>query len=158
MFFAGIDAHTRYLVVVLINNRGERVVAPTRIPVSQPDRLLALLAAYRPVDAIMETSSSWPWVYELLTKAGVHFVLAHARRLRAIADATYKRDDIDAELLARMRFAGLIPEVYASPAAQREWATLLRHRITLVTQRTRLVNRIHAQLHMPGYISNAAHC
>jgi transposase len=150
MFFAGIDVHTRYLVVVLINNRGERVVAPTRIPVSQPDRLLALLAAYRPVDAIMETSSSWPWVYEVLTKAGVHFVLAHARRLRAIADATYKRDDIDAELLARMRFAGLIPEVYASPAAQREWATLLRHRITLVTQRTRLVNRIHAQLHMHG--------
>lgn len=30
-------------------------------------------------------------------------MLAHARRLRAIAEANYKRDDIDAELLARMR-------------------------------------------------------
>jgi transposase len=112
--------------------------------------LLELLAAYRPVDAIMETSSSWPWLHELLSGAGVQFVLAHARRLRAIAEANYKRDDIDAELLARMRLAGLIPEVYPTPFAQREWATLIRHRTTLVTQRTALVNRIHAQLHMRG--------
>lgn len=118
--------------------------------VNRPERLLDLLAAYRPLDAVMETSSSWPWLHELLSGAGVHFVLAHARRLRAIAEANYKRDDIDAELLARMRLAGLIPAVYPTPFAQREWATLLRHRTTLVTQRTALVNRIHAQLHMRG--------
>jgi transposase len=150
MFFAGIDAHTRYVVVVIINRMGERVLAPTRVKVEQPERLLALLAPYRPLDAIMETSSSWPWLHELLTEAGVHFVLAHARRLRAIAEANYKRDEIDAELLARMRHAGLIPEVYPTSFAQREWATLLRHRTTLVTQRTALVNRIHAQLHTRG--------
>ena len=150
MFFAGIDAHTRYVVVVLINRMGERVLGPTRVKVGQPERLVALLAPYRPLDAIMETSSSWPWLHEVLTGAGVHFVLAHARRLRAIAEANYKRDDIDAELLARMRLAGLIPEVYPTPFAQREWATLLRHRTTLVTQRTALVNRMHAQLHQRG--------
>jgi transposase len=137
-------------VVVIINSMGERVAGPTRVKVSQPERLLALLAPYRPLEAIMETSSSWPWLHELLEGAGVHFVLAHARRLRAIAEANYKRDDIDAELLARMRLAGLIPEVYPTPLAQREWATLLRHRTTLVTQRTALLNRIHAQLHLRG--------
>lgn len=150
MFFAGIDAHTRYVVVVIINRMGERVLGPTRVQVAHRARLLALLAPYRPLDAIMETSSSWPWLRDVLTGAGVHFVLAHARRLRAIADANYKRDDVDAELLARMRIAGLIPEVYPTPDAQREWATLIRHRATLVTQRTALVNRIHAQLHMHG--------
>jgi transposase len=150
MFFAGIDAHTRYLVVVVINRMGEKVLGPTRVKVGQPDRLLALLAPYRPLDAIMETSSSWPWLHEVLSEAGVTFVLAHARRLRAIAEANYKRDDIDAELLARMRLAGLIPQVYPTPFAQREWATLLRHRATLVAQRTALANRIHAQLHMRG--------
>jgi transposase len=150
VFFAGIDAHTRYVVVVLINSRGERVAGPTRVNVREPERLLALLVPYRPLDAIVETSSSWPWLHELLRGAGIQFVLAHARRLRAIAEANYKRDEIDAELLARMRLAGLIPEVYPTPFAQREWATLLRHRTTLVTQRTALVNRIHAQLHMRG--------
>lgn len=150
MFFAGIDAHTRYVVVVIINKTGERVLGPTRVKVRAPQRLLEVLAPYRPLEAIMETSSSWPWLHEVLGGAGVQFVLAHARRLRAIAEANYKRDDIDAELLARMRMAGLIPTVYPTPFAQREWATLIRHRTTLVTQRTAFVNRIHAQLHLRG--------
>lgn len=98
----------------------------------------------------METSSSWPWLHAVLTGAGVHFVLAHARRLRAIAEANYKRDEVDAELLARMRMAGLIPEVYPTPPDHREWATLLRHRTALVAQRTACVNRLHSQLHMRG--------
>jgi transposase len=137
-------------VVIVINKMGERVLGPTRIRVDQPERLLTLLEQYRPLDAVMKTSSSWPWLHELLSGAGVRFVLAHARRLRAIAEANYKRDDIDAELLARMRLAGLIPEVYPTPPAQREWATLLRHRASLVAQRTACVNRIHAQLHTRG--------
>ena len=40
--------------------------------------------------------------------------------------------------------------MYPTPVAQREWATLLRHRTTLVTPRTALANRIHAQLHGRG--------
>lgn len=151
MFFAGLDVHTRYVVVIVVNKMGERVLGPTRVRVDQPERLLTLLAPYRPLEAVMETSSSWPWLHELLSGAGIHFVLAHARRLRAIAEANYKRDDIDAELLARMRLAGLIPEVYSTPPSQREWATLLRHRTSLVAQRTACVNRIHAQLHTRGW-------
>jgi transposase len=150
VFFAGIDAHTRYVVVVVVDRAGERVLGPTRVKVGERERLVALLAPYRPLEAVMETSSAWPWLHEVLTTAGVRFVLAHARRLRAIAEANYKSDDIDADLLARMRLAGLIPEVYPTTAVQREWATLLRHRVTLVAQRTALVNRVHAQLHLRG--------
>jgi transposase len=120
------------------------------VRVEDRQRVLALLAPYRPLEVVMETSSSWPWLYELLSGAGATFVLAHARRLRAIAEATYKSDDIDAELLARMRLAGCIPAVYATPATQREWATLIRHRTALVRQRTMVVNRLHAQLHTRG--------
>jgi transposase len=150
VFFAGLDVHTRYVVLVVINKMGERVLSPTRVRVDHPERLLTLLAPYRPLEAVMETSSSWPWLHRLLSGAGVHFILAHARRLRAIAESNYKRDDIDAELLARMRLAGLIPEVYPTPPAQREWATLLRHRASLVAHRSACVNRIHAQLHTCG--------
>ena len=150
MFVAGLDAHTRYVVVSVVNRAGDLLVKPTRARVPDRQRLLALLAPYRPLEVVMETSSSWPWLYEVLSGAGITFVLAHARRLRAIAEATYKSDDIDAELLARMRLAGCIPAVYATPATQREWATLIRHRTALVRQRTMLVNRLHAQLHTRG--------
>ena len=150
MFVAGIDAHTRYVVIVVVNKEGERVQGPVRVKSAEPQRLVQTLAPYRPLDVVVETSSSWPWLHELLSANGVRFVLAYAKRLRAIAEATYKSDTIDAELLARMHLARLIPEVYATPAGQREWATLIRHRITLVRQRTALVNRIHAQLHTRG--------
>lgn len=150
MYVAGIDAHTRYVVIVVVNRMGDRVLGPLKIKAHDGAKLVTALAEYRPLDVVVETSPSWPWVQELVAAEGVRFVLAHARRLRAIAESTYKRDAIDAELLARMRLAGLIPEVYATPAAQREWATLLRHREVLVRQRTMLVNRLHAQLHLQG--------
>ena len=150
MFVAGIDAHTRYVVVSVVNSGGELVMKPTRVRVEQRQRLLALLAPYRPLEVVMETSSAWPWLQELLDGTGIGFVLAHARRLRAIAEATYKSDDIDAELLAHMRLAGCIPSVYVTPPTQREWATLIRHRTVLVRQRTMIVNRLHAQLHARG--------
>jgi transposase len=150
VFVAGIDAHTRYVVVVVMSKDGERVAGPVRVKVTEPGRLLDVLAPYRPLQAVVETSGSWPWLYDLLNGQGVQFVLAYAKRLRAIAEANFKRDEIDAELLARMRLAGLIPEVHPSSREQRDWATLIRHRTVLVSQRTRLANRVHAQLHAHG--------
>lgn len=150
MFVVGIDAHTRYVVLVVLNSSGEKVLGPTRIRVTEPERLRKVLAPFRPLEAVVETCSTWPWLDEILRPEGVHLVLAHARRLRAIAEANYKRDEIDAELLGRMRLAGLIPAVYVTPHPQREWATLIRHRTALVAQRSAVVNRIHAQLHRRG--------
>lgn len=115
MFVAGIDAHTRYVVVTVVNRDGELVLQPKRVRVEHPEQLLALLAPFRPLEAVMETSSSWPWLDDVLSGAGIGFVLAHARRLRAIAEANYKRDAIDAVLLARMRIAGLIPRGVSDP-------------------------------------------
>jgi transposase len=150
VFVAGVDAHTRYVVLVIVDSAAGKVLGPVRIRTHERERLLAALAPYRPLDVVVETSSSWPWLHDVVTGAGGRFVLAHARRLRAIAEANYKSDEVDAELLARMRLAGLIPEVHPSSREQRDWATLLRHRTTLVAERTRLVNRIHAQLHRHG--------
>ena len=42
MFVAGIDAHTTYSVIVVVSNAGELVCKPTRIPNSEPDRLVKL--------------------------------------------------------------------------------------------------------------------
>jgi transposase len=126
------------------------VLGPARVKSSEEARLGAVLAPYRPLHVVVETTSAWPWVRDAVQAPEVTFVLDHARRLRAIGEATYKSDDIDAELLARMELAGLIPRVYAAPNDQREWATLIRHRVVLVGQRTACVNRVHAQLHLRG--------
>ena len=100
------------------------MAGPIRIKNTQEDRLDDLLAQYRPLEVVVEPSPAWPWLFDRLQERGIDFVLAHAKRLRVIAESNYKSDDIDAELLARMRLAGLIPEVHPTCIEQREQAVL----------------------------------
>lgn len=150
MHVAGIDAHATYVVVAIVSKAGELVDKPKRIANKEAHKLMELLERFAPVEAVVETSPAWPWLSDLLGGAGHGFVLAHAKKLRAIAESNYKRDEIDAELLARMRLAGLIPEVHAKDIETREQAVLIRHRARLVRLRTGAVNRIHAELHSVG--------
>ena len=150
MFVAGIDAHATYSVIAIVSNTGQLVAGPIRIKNTESDRFDELLKSYRPLEVVVETSPAWPWLFDRLEGSGIRFVLAHAKRLRVIAESNYKSDDIDAELLARMRLAGLIPEVHPKCIEQREQAVLLRNRARLVRERTRMVNRIHAQIHNVG--------
>ena len=132
MYVAGIDAHATYSVIAIVSNTGQVVQTPVRIKNTESDRFDELLDQYRPLEVVVETSPAWPWLFDRLEGEGIHFVLAHAKRLRVIAESNYKSDDIDAELLARMRLAGLIPEVHAKCVEQREQAVLLRNRARLV--------------------------
>ena len=108
MFVAGIDAHATYSVIAIVSNTGQLVAGPIRIKNMPEDRLDDLLQQYQPLEVVVETSPAWPWLFDRLQDRGIDFVLAHAKRLRVIAESNYKSDDIDAELLARMRLAGLI--------------------------------------------------
>jgi transposase len=149
MYVAGIDAHSSYLVVAVVSKSGE-LVERRRIRVAEPKRLSDLLSKYRPLTVVVETSSAWPWIHDSLVPQGISFVLAHARRLRLIAESSYKSDEVDAELIARMHLAGLIPAVYPKSPEQREWSRLIRHRASLVRKRTAMANQIHGQIHQVG--------
>jgi transposase len=150
MNVAGIDGHAQYLVVTVLSNRAKMLHPPVRIKNAEAYRLVELLEPFRPLEAVVETSPAWPWLHDLLVGHGFGFVLAHAKKLRAISEANYKRDEIDAELLARVRLAGLIPEVHPKSIEQREQAVLVRHRARLVKLRTSAAGRIHAELHSIG--------
>ena len=140
MYYAGIDAHAAYLMIAAVDRSGARVLAPTRVSVRKSEQLLEMLRPLRPLQVVVETCPFWPWIYDLLLPEGIDFVLAHAKRLRAIAEADHKSDELDAELLARMLQAGLIPRVHPKSADLRERARLVRHRALLVRQRTTLLN------------------
>lgn len=145
-YFAGLDAHLAYITVAIIDRMGV-VQWQGNVTTRSPAALLERLAPYRPLDAVVESSPFWTWLYDQLTPAGVRVHVAHAKALRAIATSHRKTDERDAMLLARMLATGLIPAVYPKPQPQRAQATLLRHRGLLVRRRTECANRIHAQLH-----------
>lgn len=150
MHVAGIDAHATYVVVAIVGNDGDIVQKPLRIRNDNHGRLVEVLEQFQPLDVVVEASPAWPWLFDLLAPLVRRFVLAHPKRLRAIAEANYKSDAIDATLLARMHLARLIPEVYCKPIEQREQAVLVRHRARLVRLRTQAAYRIHAEIHGVG--------
>ena len=150
MYYAGIDAHKNYLTIAIVDNQGELVSEEGRVPIGDGEPLLAALEGPRPLEAVVETCPFWPWLHDTLAPTEVGFHLAHANRLEAIASSETKTDSVDAELLARMLGGNLIPEVYPKPPEQRDLCRLVRHRKTLVEERTSLLNRIHGHLQQQG--------
>lgn len=148
MYYAGIDAHAQYLRVAVLSKDGMVVCEGT--VAAEPAPLIEFLAPYRPLHAVVETCPFWPWIRDALEGAGIRFVLAHARELRAIAQNPQKNDAVDAQLLARMLFAGLIPTAHAHAAVEMERLRLVRHHAWLTRYRTMCANRIHGQLHQSG--------
>lgn len=146
MYYGGMDAHKSYLTLVVVDKDGERVHRQARIPAGNGETLMEALADFRPLEVVVETCPFWPWIHDRLQGTDIGFHLAHASRLEAIARSKKKTDKVDAELMARMLLAGLIPEVYPKPADQREKCYLIRHRASLVRDRTRCCNRIHNHL------------
>lgn len=152
MYYAGIDAHAKYLRIAVVNKVGGELVAERTIPTGDGAGLVEFLQQYQPIEVVVETSPFWAWIQEVLEGTGITFHLAHSKELRAIAQHAQKNDDVDARLLARMLGAGLIPPAWPRSCEQREWLRLLRHRTWLVRQRTQAANRIHAQLHQSGLV------
>jgi len=79
MYYAGLDAHLRYVSVAVLNKMGA-VALETSVSTREPERLLAALAPYRPLEVVVETCPFWPWLYDLLVPAGIGFHLAHAKQ------------------------------------------------------------------------------
>jgi transposase len=153
-YYAGLDVHQEYVVLSVVDKAGA-VVHDARVRTGEPGALLSTLRPYHappthPLTVVVESCPFWPALYDRLVPEGIHFQLAHAQELEAIARAARKSDARDARLLARMLAGGLIPQAYPKPRPQRDTATLLRHRAALIRMRTMLANRIHGHLHAAG--------
>ena len=87
------------------------------------------------------TGNMWLKSFEGFERAGIPIVLANPARLKAISQTSAKTDRIDARELARLLSADMIPTCHVPERDVRSQKQLLRHRITLVQDRTRMSNR-----------------
>jgi hypothetical protein len=69
---------------------------------------------------------------------GFRVVLSNPARTKAIAEAKIRSDRLDASMLADLLGAGLVAESYVPPKHIRDVRALLRYRVSLVRERTRL--------------------
>jgi len=105
------------------------------------------LEGIRPGTAVaLEATGSWYWVADEVEQAGLVPKLVHARKAKLMLGAINKTDRLDALGLLRLQKTGTLPTVWIPPGELRDQRDLPRVRAFLGKERTRLKNRIHAQL------------
>jgi transposase len=142
--YVGLDVHKRVCHGTVMDEEGH-VVKRERFS-NDPSSLNAFMKDIGEAKVVMESGYCWQPIYDRLEEAGYDVRLAHPLKVKAIAEAKIKTDEIDSETLAHLLRADLLPESYVPPRDTRELRDLVRRRAFLVGMRTRLKNRIHAEL------------
>jgi transposase len=102
------------------------------------------------VKVAVEACGFWPAFREAVEPEVERLVLVHPQRVKAIASAKLKNDRVDSATLAHLLRCDLLPESWKADRATQARRQQTRLRTTLVRQRTRLKNQVHAVLHQQG--------
>jgi len=149
MQYVGMDTHKEFSQVCVMDEQGN-VLLEEKVPNEQQaiDKMIAKLEPGSKV--VMEASSCYQYLYDYMEQNGFDMSLAHPLKVKAIASARIKTDKIDAETLAHLLRANLIPESYVAPENVRDERQVVRLRASLVDMRTQMKNKIHAMLARNG--------
>jgi transposase len=131
-----LDASGRKLSAAAVPNRAEA--------------LRSYFGQFRgPVQVAVEACSFWPAFREAVgERAEVRLV--HPQRVKAIAAAKLKNDRIDSGILAHLLRCDMLPSAWMADPETQMLRQQVRLRASLVRQRTRCKNQVHALLHQQG--------
>ena len=144
MLYIGLDVHKEFCQACVIDERG-RALSNERFP-STHESLDVFLAGIKDAKFVLESTGIWEYIYEGIEDRGFEVVLAHPLKVRAIAEARVKTDKVDAETLAQLLRADLIPRSWVPSRDIRDLRQLVRQRAYLARQSTSFKNRISAEL------------
>lgn len=130
MWHVGIDLHRRTVVVAAVHDSGE-VTEPETFGCQETDRIVDHLRRFQPFRAVIEASSTYRWLYDLLSPVGT-VLLAHPSRLRLMIQRRAKTDKLDCQLLANLLRINQIPLAYVPPASYQQLRDITRYRARLV--------------------------
>lgn len=150
MIHVGVDLHQRFCYMTALNTSGKVIESG---PVA--NEKLALRRYFRqfrgrPVEVAVEACGFWPAFREVVEPEVKRLVLVHPQRVKAIASAKLKNDRVDSQTLAHLLRCDLLPESWKADRQTQARRQQVRLRATLVRQRTRLKNQVHAVLHQQG--------
>ena len=150
MIHIGVDLHQRFCYMTALEARGKIVQAG---PVTNEKRALRQYFRQfrgKEVQVAVEACGFWPAFREVVEPEVKRLVLVHPQRVKAIASAKLKNDRVDSETLAHLLRCDLLPESWKADRETQARRQQVRLRATLVRQRTRLKNQVHAVLHQQG--------
>ena len=151
---AGLDVHKMQITVsvrLCVPGAGEPQVETRTFEAlaSGLDAMVAWLRERSVEAAVMEgTGVYWLAPFEALENAGIPATLVNARQVKQLKGR--KTDVADSVWLARVCQFGLATASHVPPKAFREVRVLTRYRRTLVSQRSRVRNRVQKVLDRSG--------
>jgi transposase len=143
--FVGLDVHKKYTEVAILDADGA-VRKQERIQ-NELELIEEFSNKLSNAEMVMESSSTWYWLYEILSKRH-RVVLSHPAKTKAIASAKLKTDKVDALMLANLLRGGFIAESYVPSRRVMSLRELVRYRANLIRMRGSVKNRVHAYLLM----------
>ncbi len=150
MIHVGVDLHQRFCYMTALGARGKIVQAGAVDNEARALRRWFRQFGGQPVQAAVEACGFWPAFREVVEPEVKRLVLVHPQRVKAIASAKLKNDRVDSATLAHLLRCDLLPESWMADRATQARRQQVRLRATLVRQRTRLKNQVHAVLHQQG--------
>jgi transposase len=145
MYYTGIDLHKKTSFITTVDEKG-KVVNKANLKNVAIDILQYFDELLHETRVVIESMSSWYWLYDLLTEKGFDVVISNPVKTKAIASAKIKNDKVDSHMLAQLLRADLISRSHVSSMGTRKLKELLRHRQRLVRDTSRMKNRVHALL------------
>jgi transposase len=98
-------------------------------------------------EVVVEATGNAMAVVRVLGPYVARVIVANPLQVKAIAHARIKTDRIDAGVLASLRAADFLPEVWLPDPATERLRRLVARRNQVVRHRTRIKNEVHAVLH-----------
>lgn len=141
MYYSGIDLHSDNCYITTLSESGS-LVKQQRV-----ENISELILNYfhsLPGDhqAVVESTTGWYWLNDLLQENNIELVLAHAKYLKAISYAKVKTDKVDSQTLAMLLRQNLIPRAHKISRELRGLRDTMRIRLRLVQQRSDTLRRL----------------
>lgn len=137
MKYVGVDLHKK-IIVLCVMDKEQKILQRMTLHCSEPAKVRTYFAGLGPAKVVVEATAGYEWFAEMLDELKIEVVLAHPGKMRVIAESVQKSDKLDAEILARFLVLGMIPLAYRPTKRQREHRVLVRHRVAVRQQCSRI--------------------
>jgi transposase len=104
----------------------------------------------------VEATGNWYWIVDEIEQAGLEPKLVHPRKAKLMMGMINKTDKLDVHGLNRLQRNGTLPTVWIPPRELRDQREISRARMVMTGHRTRLKNRIQANLAKYGWSGTKA--
>lgn len=144
--YIGIDFHMQHSSVAVMDERGS-IIDERKLYHTNMQELKNYFSSFNSdTHVVVEATRNWYWLIDCLQDLNLDVKLAHAKKVRIIAESTIKTDKIDAKVLAHLDRCNFLPQAYIANKETRANRELLRYHMSLVKIRSSIKNRIHSIL------------